>query len=371
MKIAILTFWSSNDNYGQLLQCYALQKYLKDLGHEVFTIRYHRKNALNNSKLFFKKILRNLNPVYLIKKCIRKNNLKKIYYEEQKFNRQFDLFRQRYITFSKDYYFCKDLKNNPPDADIYIVGSDQVWNEDLIKFSTGNYYPAYFLDFGSKNIKRLAYAVSFGKENLSASYSKYLHDALKKFDYISVREQNGIKLCNQLGISDVEFVCDPTLLVSADSYRKIYNENRIEKREKRFLLLYILNNTFKFDLSKVYNFATSKKLEVVFVSGNGLVNIENRTFPTIPEWLWLIDNAEYIITNSYHCSIFSTIFHKQFGIIPLTGKQIGMNQRFYTLFQFLGTGERFIYENDFSILDKTYNKNEVIISNRFLSFFKE
>lgn len=370
MKIAILTFWSSNDNYGQLLQCYALQKYLKDLGHEVFLIKYHAKSSLKKTIPLYIRIRNNLNPIYFFRKYFRKHKNQKIHNEELKFNRQFDSFRSKYITFSKDYFYFKDLINDPPKADAYIVGSDQVWNDELIKFTNSNSYPAYFLDFGNKDIKRLGYAVSFGKEKLSDSYIKYLKTALRKFDFISVREKNGIELCKECGIDNAEFVCDPTLLLSAETYRSIYKENPIPEKQNKFLFLYILNNNINFDISKVYKFAASKNLDIVYVTGNGLINIKNRTFATIPEWLYFVDNAEYVITNSYHCGIFCTIFQKKFGIIALAGKQQEMNQRFNTLFELRETGDRYITDNDFSILDKPYNSKDINISSQFLSFLR-
>jgi hypothetical protein len=119
----------------------------------------------------------------------------------------------------------------------------------------------------------------------------------------------------------------------------------------------MLNNECDFDIQKVYDFAKEKKLEVVYVTGNGVVDKREKLFATIPEWLYLIDNAEYIVTNSFHCCVFSSLFEKKFGVVKLKGKSAGMNTRIYTLFNLLGIEERFV-DDDFSNIEKSYTMNK-------------
>ena len=358
MKIGIMTFWWSNDKYGQLLQCYALQKYLTDLGHKTFLIRYYPDTDIPyQSTKTIKKICKVFNPKKLY--IFIKDRIKRIKIEkERKYNnRQFEIFRQKYIVQTPIlYYSLKELQDNPPQADIYIVGSDQVWNY-YCKFS--NTLRAYFLDFGAEKSKRMSYAASWGRTAISDDEIHKITPLLKRFDYVSVREINGIELCKKCGFHSAEWVCDPTLLLSAAAYRILYNDNTIRKIEKKYLLLYLLGNECDFNTKNVYNFAKKKKLEVIFVTGNDLTDRHKKFFATIPEWLYLIDNAEYVITNSFHCGVFSTIFHKQFGIVPLTGKDAGMNIRFSSLFQIREIEERFITNNDFGILEKRYTPKEI------------
>ena len=104
---------------------------------------------------------------------------------------------------------------------------------------------------------------------------------------------------------------------------------------------------------------------------NGTNNLFPKFYATIPEWLYLIDNAEYVITNSFHCGVFSSIFHKMFGIIPHGGKFEGVNTRFESLFELLGIECRYIFKNDFSILDKKYEITKNIIQpEHFLKLLK-
>ena len=351
MRIGIITFWWSNDNYGQLLQCYALQKYLRDLGHEVYLIKYNFRSDLKKNPLLIK-VIKALNPYFLIRFLLQKKHKKQIMYEELKNNRKFNEFREKYINFSeKQYNSYLELQHNPPEADCYIVGSDQVWNYKYLDIPRSASYRPMFLDFGNENIKRLAYAASWGVKELPEEIIKVLNPLLSKFNYIGVREQSGIELCSQCGRDDAEWVCDPTLLLPAEKYREIYENEEIRKPKDKYLLLYLLNNRFSFDKQKVYEFAKSKELEVVYITGNGMVDKHKKFFATIPEWLYFVDNAEYVITNSFHCGVFSTIFNKKFGIVPLCGNDEGMNARFDSLFEVRGIGSRYISEYDFSVLE--------------------
>lgn len=367
MKIGILTFWWTNDNYGQILQCFALQKFLNDLGHDAFLIKYnYTDDVLANS--FIRKCIGALNPIKVIKFLIEKKNNKIIEKEVKENNRHFEDFKNTYIKQTKTIYTkYKELLQNPPEADMYIVGSDQVWNYSsysLKRFQ--NPLHAYFLDFGKPETKRISYAASWGKTSITEEYKKEIRPLLQKFDYVSVREESGIPICNECGKDNIDYVCDPTFLLDKEKYRSLYSENNIRKPERPFILLYILANKYTFNLDSVYDFAEKKKLEVIYITGNGVVDKRKKNYATLPEWLWLVDNADYVISNSFHCAVFSIIFHKKFGIIPLSGIQKEMNSRFDSLFKSCGTGCRYIDNNDYSVLEEKYDTNLLTVSDRFL-----
>lgn len=364
LKIGILTFWWSNDNYGQLLQCYALQKYLRDAGHDAFLIRYDSRNDFIRTP-FILRCLKALNPVLLCKflrhKIQYKINSKKLLEESKLNDRHFDDFRAKYIVQSENVYTSyNQLKENPPEADVYIVGSDQVWNFYEHRLNQcRNLVHAYFLDFGSKQTKRISYAASWSCSDLRPDIFEEISPLLKKFDYVSVREKSGINLCRKCGYDTAEFRCDPTLLLLAEDYRSLYKENDgTSKRKNPYLFLYMLNNTCDFDIQKVYEFAERKNLEVVYVTGNGKIDRYEKTFATIPQWLSLIDNAEYVVTNSFHCCVFSLLFEKKFGVVPLTKTLAGMNSRIETLSEIFGIKPRWIMEYGngvFSVLEEEVN----------------
>ena len=126
----------------------------------------------------------------------------------------------------------------------------------------------------------------------------------------------------------------------------------------------MLKNECDFDIQKVYDFAAERKFQIVYVTGNGVLDRKEKFFATIPEWLYLIDNAEYVVTNSYHCSVFSALFSKQFGVVKLKGKFTGMNTRMESLFMQLEIEPRWIQDN-FSVLEKEYKAYPVKKSLKF------
>ena len=355
VKIGIMTFWWSQDNYGQILQCYALQKYLRDAGHDAYLIRY--KNEERSP--LWKRCLKAFNLSLLYKHLKYKINSCKVKKEQICNDRHFDEFRKNYINQSERFYSSyKELKENPPEADVYIVGSDQVWNFSFLKkIKNSSYIHSYMLDFGKETTKKMSYAASWSMNSLSNELIAEIKPLLQKFSYVSVREENGIELCKQCGYDKAEFVCDPTMLLDVDVYRNLYKSEVIRKQDKKYLLLYMLNNECDFDIQKVYDFAKEKKLEVVYVTGNGVVDKREKLFATIPEWLYLIDTAEYIVTNSFHCCVFSSLFKKKYGVVKLKGKSAGMNTRMFTLFHLLGIEERFV-DDDFSNIEKSYTMNK-------------
>ena len=367
MKIGILTYWWASDNYGQLLQCYALQKYLRDKGHDAFIIRYNYNNEDIRYKVsFIKRAFRALNPVIFYKHFKNKILLKKTKSASQ--IRKFDDFRSKYILLSAEFYQkYENLKATPPEADAYIVGSDQVWNFSFADFSgVKNVVHAYMLDLGRENVKRLSYAASWGVSAISDDLRKEITPLLKKFDYVSVREQKGLDLCKQCGVDNAEWVCDPTLLLDAESYRTLYRENEIRKPQKKYIFVYMLNNQYEFNLDSIYRFAKERNLDVIFVTGNYKAEKRKLFYATIPEWLYLIDNAEYVISNSFHCAVFSILFKKQFGVVKLSGIHSGMNTRLDSLFDLFSISERYIRDDDFSILDASYEPKRKVIENHFM-----
>jgi hypothetical protein len=352
MKIGIMTFWWSNDNYGQILQCYALQKYLRNMGHDAFLIRYHPGNDFVKTP-FWRKVIKAFNPIELINYLVYKEKLNNLEKEKKNNPRYFNDFREKYIKQSeKIYYSYQELANDPPEADIYITGSDQIWNPDLLKFkNTKNQTKAYFLDFVASGKKRIAYAASFGKKNLPDDFINEISPLLKKFDYVSVREESGVDICRQCGVDTAEWVSDPVMLLDVNDYRVLYSGEQMPETEQSYCFVYMLSNTCDFSMESVNAWAKTKNLAVVYVTANSHYDNYRKVYATIPEWLYLLDNAEYIITNSFHCSLFSLFFRKELAVIPLTEKYTEMNSRFDSLFEILDIEKRFT-DNSFDVFDK-------------------
>ena len=361
MKIGIMTFWWSQDNYGQLLQCYALQKYLRDMGHDAYLIRYNFSADNDNSVV--RKLLKGLNPFLLIKFICRKIKKVKIAVENNKHDRRFNEFRIKNLRFSENSYLkFNDLKNNPPHADMYIAGSDQVWHfQGVLNKSIKKMIHTYMLDFGSESILRVSYAASWSLDEVSKTVQSEVIPLLSKFKYVGVRERNGIDLCKLCSCDIAELVPDPTLLIAPDDYRKLYrvSENRFKNQKQPFIFLYLLENQCELDKESVFNYAKSRGLKVFYTTGNGLLDKYTKCYPTIEEWLYLIDNAEFVITNSFHCAVFSCLFNKSFGVSKLVGKFEGMNSRFDTLFESFQIEPRYIINNDLSNIEHDKNCYEL------------
>ncbi len=363
MRIGIMTFWWSNDNYGQLLQCYALQRYLQDAGHDAYLIRYKNEEC----SPLWKKILKAFNPYLLYRHMAYKMKARRIRSEQLKNSRRFDEFRKTYMVQSEAFYASySQLRESPPQADYYIAGSDQVWNFSFCKKIRRNSdVHAYMLDFGTETTKRMSYAASWSMDSLSSKLIAEIRPLLQRFSYVSVREEQGLELCRQCGYGQAELVCDPTLLLEAGAYRNLYRSEGVQPPQHKYLLLYMLSNQCDFDIQRVYDFASERELEVVYVTGNGVLDKREKRFATIPEWLSLVDNAEYVVTNSFHCCVFSSLFGTKFGVVRLTGRMAGMNTRLESLFRQLEMEPRWVGD-DFAVLDRDYTARPVNASQKFL-----
>jgi hypothetical protein len=357
MNIGIITLWGCS-NYGQNLQVYALQRFLRDAGHNAFLIRYplieyHYNDPVKWLKLSIKEALP---PVLLylyyklkgkkisllsVKKNLDSYKMKSVspfrtFYRDSSYLihlRAIGQFLDDQINQSALFYpSIIDLKAFPPEADVYITGSDQVWNfwGQPLESAKHETLDAFFLNFGKPDVKRISYAASFGTRTIDKDSAEIIKPLINKFSYVSVREKSTLALCEACGYRNAEWVPDPTLLLDMNHYRSLYVKSQVKKPDKPYCLIYMIRDNFDF-LQKAYSWAKIKNLEVCLIANTGLIqHIYRETFATIPEWLCLIDNAEYVITDSYHGSIFSIIFGKAFGIIPFDGcnKDIRLNDLF-------------------------------------------
>lgn len=377
MKIGIITFWEAKDNYGQILQCYALQEFLKKHGHDPFVIRYNPVDDWNvnktttvaepQKKSFIRRAFKIFNPkkVYRFLECRIRNFRRqflenKLRKEVENHPRHFEDFRNRHYAYSElRYNSYEELSKKFPSADAYITGSDQVWNPNIYPEVALN---AYFLNFGD-NVKRLSYAASWGIKTIDEKYKTTLTELLKNFDYISVREVNGIDLCKECGRDDAEWVPDPTMLLEKEDYEKISSEAEdILKDIKRpFIFSYFLNHTTDFRFSDLKKFARKNSLQIYHCTGNGTLDNLKKVYPNVSEWLYLIKNADYVFTNSFHCCVFSIIFRKKFMAFPVKGISAGMNERIISLFKRYNIESRF-YEGDYSRVKKDYEPKPLEIN---------
>jgi hypothetical protein len=348
MKIGILTFLNAQDNYGQVLQGYALKKYLENKGHSVHFINYNRYDIVSNKKNIITKLQKLLN-LEVIAKYIAAIFYKKIYQCSLKIhNRNFDLFREKHFSFTIKYNTWVELKKNPPEMDIYITGSDQVWNFPDISHCK-NIINAFFLNFG--NALKISYAASFGANEFSNEYYSLISPLLNDFLAISVREESGCTILEKLGFKKSQLVPDPCFLLKTKYWQEIMTDR---VTDKGFICIYLINNQIDISARKIISNFLGEKYYCI--SGQERINFIKKTYPTIEEWLELIFKADCVITNSYHGLVFSLIFNKKFIVIPLTG-EIGkhMNTRIYSLLNKLNIQDRILDSQNIENIQKLIN----------------
>lgn len=351
MKIGIMTLWGAFDNYGQQFQVFALQHFLRKRGHDAFIIRYEYKKDVRKKKWY--------EHFYTIKYLFDcefiKSKVQKFFnkVDEKSINRGFSEFADKYIIFSENlYHNFNDLQKNPPEADIYIVGSDQVWNYSSQYKPYSNKIRAFFLDFGKEHIKKIGYAVSFGRDKYGKYLQRFVKPLLEKFDYISCRENQGIKILNSMNIKS-SLCLDPVFLNSKNEYLGLIKNQETLENEK-FILLYLLGNSTKVDFDKIDEFAKEQNCKIIFIPGKGLKqNRYKEHFPNPVQWLWYMNNAKFIITNSFHGTAFSIILNKNFCVLPLSGKNsLKQNDRLFSMFELLEIDKKFIGFNKENLIQK-------------------
>lgn len=339
MKIGIITFWQSQDNYGQILQCFATQFYLKSQGHKPFLIRYDFVNrpSIKNTPPW-----KNVLKIALIVPYIRsflssyklKLSLNKI--EIKNRERRFDEFKNKYLTQSEFVYkTLKQLQDNPPEADCYITGSDQVWAQ-LISNKENR---VFFLDFGTENIRKISYAASFARSYYPEELKIELRNLLEKFTAISVREKEGVDICNSVLPHKAALVLDPTLLLTNDVYHRFIH--KINKRNYKYAFVYSINITSPNELkwNELKKYTDKKSIQIIVTPASGVVPgkelFKNTTYSyaTIEGWLTNIYYSEFTITTSFHGVVFCILLQKNFAFMPLTNSFKRGNNRIFSLLE--------------------------------------
>ena len=307
MKIAILT-QPLHTNYGGNLQNFALQKVLKDMGHEPVTIdRHHTVKLRTKLKLgYFKNLL-----MHFLKGTPKP--LWKSYFsskKEQAYLRQdITAFIDAYITKTPRLYSDKAVqaifKENNFEA--VIVGSDQCWRP----MYSPNIY-TYYLDFlkDNKKIKKLAYAASFGTDEWEYTEEQTAHckKLIQQFDLVTVREKAAVNLVAEKLNKDAEFVLDPTLLLSKEDYIELFVGKNLP--DNKGIYTYILDDSdWK---TQVVETAKETLGLPQFSNQHNKHTVNSEKIPSIESWIKGFADADFVVTDSFHGTVFSIIFNKPF-----------------------------------------------------------
>lgn len=349
MKIDIITRHAIA-NYGSILQAYATEKMLDKLNIENEIIDYVRveENSKNLVKTYMKNSKKwNRNFITrFIYKIIQKPNLDIM-------NNKFAKYRKKYLKLtSKQYKNKNELMEDLPQADIYCTGSDQVWGQ----IANDDYDENYFLEFVPNDKRCIAYSASFGKNKLSENLKIKLPKLMEKYSDIMVRELSAVKILNASGIDNVKLVLDPTLLLSKEEWKENLKIKNNEKEQ--YILTYQLHHNKEFD-KYLKKLAKATNLKVVRLSSSIYYKFKYGKFvylPDLEQFLTYFKNAKYVVTDSFHGTVFSIIFNKQvIDILP--GKT---RTRIESILKLFGMEDRIVNDyNDMSIINKEIDYKKV------------
>lgn len=363
MKIGIITFNGAH-NYGAQLQVFALQEYLKQQGYEVDVINYRIKEIAKSYRLIKHKKRKN---IFKDKAVWVKEISKLLIIDNYKFKKRkrFESFIKNELNITLPYKTLKELQENISGYDILITGSDQVWNYNITK----GIKPAYFLEFGDKYTTRISYAASLGVENVEDEYKKVYERYLKNLDFISVREESAKESLKDLTDKEITVVLDPTFLPNRDVYDKLLVKPNFKR--KYIYMHMLVEDQLLIDL--VSKLSEETGLPVVHNKPNKIFKNEMKhAITTGPkEFLGLISDAEYVMTNSFHATAFSIIYHKKFITVP----HLKYPTRMKNLLDKLGLSnnlvDKFDGKIDFSLFDINYkgvDKNVADLKNKSKKF---
>lgn len=308
-KVSIITIYDEN-NFGNRLQNYAVQEKIKKLGNNVISVKYQR-----NYEIKLKHKIKKLTKT-IIKILTKSNKNEKL--------KLFRNFNKNIVTTNK-MYSPKNIKefDSKYHSDFFVVGSDQVWNPNF-----GRLTDIELLNFTSKN--KVAFSASFGISNLPDEFKNSVKNSLNKFKLISVREDAGKKIIEDLHINkDVEVLIDPTMLLSAKDWDMVSKApKQISKlKGKKYILNYFLGNLSEERKKEIQRIATENECEII-----NILDKNDPFFISGPsEFLWLEKNAFLICTDSFHSSVFAILYNRPFVVFNREDKTKSMNSRIETL----------------------------------------
>lgn len=362
MKIGILT-QPLQDNYGGLLQNYALQQVLKKMGHEPVTLDWDTKFKSIRKRPLWKIIISYLcYPLFFVEKKVYSKKAKYIlsYREKGIINQYNEQFINNNIIHTQKFICAEEIIDYVKKEGIntFIVGSDQVWRP---KYNAGAIYQMFLYFAKDLDVKRIAYAASFGTDNweFSEELTQQVLPLIKKFDNISVREKDAVFLCKKFFGIDATQVLDPTMLLNKEDYLQLISETNFSiDNHQSTLFHYLLDPTVEklrfVDITA--NELNMKKITVLpkhtpelRTKENVKCDIEGCILPGPIAWLNGFKNANMVICDSFHGCVFSIIFNIPFWVIGNTDRGIS---RFYSLLSIFGLQDRLIDVNklvDFSI----------------------
>lgn len=320
MKIGILTFhWATN--YGAVLQCYALQEYLRSSGHDVEIVNYKPHQYWQ----FISKIrhLRNIKQLFEITESYKKE-------------KSLSIFRKEKLRLTKRVFKTNQIAQKVKGLDAVISGSDQVLSPSFLMNGDGKnkLTLAYYLGFPFNGLK-ITYAASFGCTEYPEQNIDFVKKAVKELDSISVRELSGVSIFKTIGIRDAVVVPDPTLLQPGAFYQQLVKSRKVGQYPEKYVYSFFIRNISE----------RRTNIESIDCHYDIIWNNDDKDY-TLEGWLAKIANSKFVITDSFHCVMMCLKFHVPFAVVTEKKGNVGMNDRLYTILGTLALTKHIFFKND-------------------------
>lgn len=324
-------------NYGSALQAWATQEILQRMGFDVKLLDYVFPNDYHLQ----------FSPPISLKIRLARMVMNYLYHNPMKRKElAFKQFRESHLKCTKCIKTREGLMHLPCEFDVYLVGSDQVWNPDVIHEDY-----SFFLDFIHEDSKKISFASSFSQSNLEKFNTQRITELLNRFHAISVREKNAQQIVKNLTNRNVPICLDPTLLLGVDDYDSLAEESTL-KIEGDYILVYVLNyafNPYPFASRFIEKLSQETGLKVVCIdfSARQHLNVSRRIHlhdaigPS--EFLWLFRHAKYVVTSSFHGTAFALNFRIPF--YSIVNDEDNGDDRMVSLLNQLGADDRIVINN--------------------------
>lgn len=298
-KLIISTFNNSNNNYGALFQSCALATFLKKLNYDVYNVTIESRSTANDStKIKIKKKIKRI--LLLPKKRTMNERIKKL--------REFAAENQNQLI----YKTVQELYDNPPEADVYISGSDQVWNPV-------NLQDDFFLCYADDSKKKISYAASMGRERIPQSVEEKFANFIAKYDCVSVREDSMIPIIGRYTEKKIHQHIDPVFLMTKEEWKGLERPYKDLKYDN-FIFVYALEWLPEHN-EKLLQLKKKTGLPAVSINTGNIkkIHADQVIYNASPnEFLYILDKASYVVTTSFHGTAMSIVYNKKF--MGFTGK---------------------------------------------------
>lgn len=351
-RVGLITYYGNN--YGAILQAYALQQAVIGIGYECELISndfLYQSSKASESKHKWDSISALIkNPVgYLLRRKVYRK------YANQIANKSsFDEFKKRYLFIKETGYRAyEEYTNNPPQYDIYLCGSDQIWNPNL--YSDNSFY---FAGFAPDESLKVAYASSMGVSSLTKAQAEFMAPLLNRFQVISTREQTCAETVNKISTKKAKVVLDPTLLINAEKWSEIAAPCKINKP---YVFCYLFGERDYYNsIKKLVREMTGMELVCIPFVARELSSNDEKIFNAGPaDFISLIKNASLVLTDSFHATAFSINLRVPFISLCRFKKddKKSMNDRLVSLLNLVELKDRLFDEGDILTQETLYSIN--------------